>query len=368
MSSNIRTETNPQGAASRSGGVATRPLERAAPSIRTSLQQVLAAKPQRGSGENGRLQGDRLDTKAAALKDNASRVREEDLFAAAVHLQLSNKSTDLGAKFIAQFGATLSNMTRVRGSANLFKAADKVLRQIVRSGDVTPLEYRDIKAFAFGKAQLDQDRTEVAWTNLKDVPNQLGLGRSTPQSSADVDSALQKFESNTPASELELAIFKVKEAFNSLLVSLVRNQSTYQNSVTPPSRSRSTNTHSLSANHASHASANVSANASSPQAKSINAPSGFLWKPVSDSDGKLAILLPPALTSKAIGCKIISPNGSQVLATGRDGGVGNGDRQHYRFNAPGASFPPGSIVEIQLRDGSTIKIMIEDTGARLEGR
>lgn len=56
---------------------------------------------------------------------------------------------------------------------------------------------------------------------------------------------------------------------------------------------------------------------------------GFLWKPVSDSTGKLAILYPAS-----IGKGTVYVNGE----AGSYGGRGNGDREHYRFSKPGAAY------------------------------
>ena len=94
--------------------------------------------------------------------------------------------------------------------------------------------------------------------------------------------------------------------------------------------------------------------------------SGFLWKPVSDKDGKLAVLLPPRLTGRVKSVAILSPDGSRTLQTGKYAGNGNGDREHFRFSKPGGEFPDGSIVLIKLADGSRRYMTIRDTAARLQ--
>ena len=103
-----------------------------------------------------------------------------------------------------------------------------------------------------------------------------------------------------------------------------------------------------------------------PTVMNPDAPAGFLWKPQSDSDGNLAILLPPAMTGKVSGVDVLSPDG-QVLASGRAAGVGNGDREHFRFNRQGSAFPPNSRVRIRLKSGATQEITIPQTGIRNEG-
>jgi hypothetical protein len=90
----------------------------------------------------------------------------------------------------------------------------------------------------------------------------------------------------------------------------------------------------------------------------------FLWKPKSDKDGKLAILLPKSLTGKVKGVQILSPDGKKTLAKGKQAGVGNGEREHFRFSKAGADFPDGAVVLITLKDGSQRTVKIKETSAR----
>lgn len=91
---------------------------------------------------------------------------------------------------------------------------------------------------------------------------------------------------------------------------------------------------------------------------------GFLWKPESDKDHKLAVLLPKALTGKVKSISILSPDKKKVLQNGKFSGVGNGGREHFRFTKPGAAFPDGAIVVIKLNDGTSRHVTIKETSAR----
>jgi hypothetical protein len=93
---------------------------------------------------------------------------------------------------------------------------------------------------------------------------------------------------------------------------------------------------------------------------------GFLFKPVSDSDGKLAILLPPRLTGLAASVRLLSPSGD-ILESGRYSGNGNGGREHFRFNKPGGGYPDGLAVEVALKGGEIVRYIIEETSERNEG-
>lgn len=93
---------------------------------------------------------------------------------------------------------------------------------------------------------------------------------------------------------------------------------------------------------------------------------GFLWKPESDKNRKLAILLPPNLAGKVAEVIVLSPDGKRTLQRGKYSGVGNGAREHYRFSKAGSEFPDGSIVVIKLKNGTTKHMVIKETSARLE--
>lgn len=92
---------------------------------------------------------------------------------------------------------------------------------------------------------------------------------------------------------------------------------------------------------------------------------GFLWKPISDSTGKLAILFPPKYSGSLVSCELFGPNG-QSLGKGSDGGVGNGDRQHYRFPKPGGQYPAGTTVVGTLANGEKITYTIDRPGSRID--
>jgi hypothetical protein len=78
--------------------------------------------------------------------------------------------------------------------------------------------------------------------------------------------------------------------------------------------------------------------------------SGFLWKPASEGDGKLVVLLPSSLTGKVNGCSLSYSGGSE---NGRNVGVHNGNREHFRFSKPGAGYGQNIRVTASLKDGTT---------------
>lgn len=90
---------------------------------------------------------------------------------------------------------------------------------------------------------------------------------------------------------------------------------------------------------------------------------GFLWKPISETTGKLVILFPSALTGKIDSVKLVFGSSEEF---GRSGGVGNGNREHFRFQNPGPSYPDNTKVVAILKAGCVISYTIPDTSVRLD--
>jgi hypothetical protein len=102
------------------------------------------------------------------------------------------------------------------------------------------------------------------------------------------------------------------------------------------------------------------------QAVRVDGPGGFLWKPVSDGGSKkLAVLIPKELTENARGVVIRSPNGRVIGQGDKTGNFGDG-RGIFRFDKEGGQYPPNSIVEVQMRDGTVKRYQIVDTGQRYD--
>lgn len=69
---------------------------------------------------------------------------------------------------------------------------------------------------------------------------------------------------------------------------------------------------------------------------------GFLWKPISEGDGKLVVLLPQSLTGHVVSANIHSTDSiaeDTIIEVGRfTGDIHNGGRPHFRFNQSGAGY------------------------------
>ncbi len=83
-----------------------------------------------------------------------------------------------------------------------------------------------------------------------------------------------------------------------------------------------------------------------------NFPSGscVLWKPTSEIDHGLVVLIPAAFKAPSVPVQVLRPNG-EVFATGREHtqarghNICNGTRLHYVFGkGPGSAYPMNSVL------------------------
>ena len=103
--------------------------------------------------------------------------------------------------------------------------------------------------------------------------------------------------------------------------------------------------------------------ANTPSSPTSLTKSGFLWKPVSESDGKLVVLLPSAYRGGRVSSTKVYSGGA-FLEQGRYTLDANGDRPHFRFSKPGASYGKNITVIATLRDGVTQQSWSVPDGAR----
>lgn len=111
-------------------------------------------------------------------------------------------------------------------------------------------------------------------------------------------------------------------------------------------------------------SAVVSGSSTTPQGSFVDGGGGFLFKPISDSDGKLAILAPEKLTG-LVEKTILMADGKEI-ESGRYSGNGNGGREHFRFSRPGGGYPKELTVAMILKNGEEVTYKISDPSQRYD--
>ncbi len=83
--------------------------------------------------------------------------------------------------------------------------------------------------------------------------------------------------------------------------------------------------------------------------KSYDGPGGFLWKPVSESDGNLAVHFPGKFQKPFDSVKVTRKGGKieNLRYVGKGNPDSNGDRLLYRGSAPGQQYKALGLVEAQ---------------------
>jgi hypothetical protein len=96
---------------------------------------------------------------------------------------------------------------------------------------------------------------------------------------------------------------------------------------------------------------------------------GFLWKPVSESNGQLVILFPPEFTGSVASGEVhnrFPPKSSSLMDVGNYGGVHNGGREHYRFPRQGGAYGGNVFAVAVLKDGRRIGFPIANGALRTD--
>ena len=116
--------------------------------------------------------------------------------------------------------------------------------------------------------------------------------------------------------------------------------------------------------NSSSSSSSASSSSSPSSSSSSGGAGGFVWKPISEGDGNLVVLLPSSLRGKVTGAYIMK--GGSVVESGRfSGDTHNGNRPHYRYSKPGAGYGSGLTLAARLKDGTTRTWSIPNGGKRV---
>lgn len=92
----------------------------------------------------------------------------------------------------------------------------------------------------------------------------------------------------------------------------------------------------------------------------------FLWKPVSESSGKLVILFHNQYRIENVTSVYIEAKGKQTKPSSTKQNGANGDRIHCRFNAPGSTFGVSPKVVLNLKSGKSVSWIVPNGEKRHE--
>jgi len=91
---------------------------------------------------------------------------------------------------------------------------------------------------------------------------------------------------------------------------------------------------------------------------------GFLWKPVSESNGNLVVLTPPGVDYES--ARIIKNGTNETLEVAGKAGIANGNRRHWKFSKPGIAYGDGLIFRAFKTPSTADNWEIPEGGARVE--
>ncbi len=259
-----------------------------------------------------------------SLDSNTSeQVDEETLQSKIVQSILSEANQETALVFDSKFEALQSSGMSVEDAVNAS------LKNLVKEGYLTQSDGNLINGISFKASQLD--------SNLEALYDGKGSANDT----------------TIATDSIENAILKASEVLGA-----IESQDYSQVSRSLELKSNAVNPSSSTGGGTADSSGSVT---------SASSRAGFLWKPVSESNGKLVVLLPTGLKGQVESVDIYSTlpeNGGTPLDKGNFTGNANGDRGHFRFSKPGADYPDNSYVIVKLKDGSQEVFPIGDSSQR----
>jgi hypothetical protein len=263
---------------------------------------------------------------------NAHSVSEEELFAGLIQMQLKElKGDEVVKSYKSMLGVQEStdpsseDAPKINSSfIPLEQRSMEALAGLTESGKLTTEEVDALYSKAFVAAQLDDDSGSL----FDHIGNDSDKTKATSELSlalSAAEDAMKKINSN------ELTV-PPRDLKKSLLEALASSQN----------RSTTSQTSTMSGAGAA----------------------GFLFKPVSESDGNLVVLTPSSIAQNTSGARVVKDG--VVLDEGRWGGIGNGNRAHFRFPKPGGSYPDNLSIEFLQNNGTIESFSISDSSVRTE--
>lgn len=249
--------------------------------------------------------------------DSQDQVNEEQLFAALIGERLS----DLKGSAIQERYRELLEKEKIQhagGAPAEEETARAALKSLAETGALSMEEAEKIHAEAFKAAQLD-DNLDVLYD-----------GRG---SALDPTIAVMQVDSAIESARAKIEAFEAGEDAGRLSLDLEADTSA------------------------------VSEGSASGGGGTTNYPAGFVFKPVSERDGHLAVLLPSSMAGDAREINLLDKNG-HVLEHGDSYGTYEDGRPLFRFARPGSGYPDALHLQIVLNSGDTEEYFIPDPSRR----
>lgn len=314
--------------------------------LRSQSSQAFATAPQTRDSSVETAQDSSFDSLVRGLlkPDQANNVNEEELFAALVQERVySLKGQEAGDAFKATFEKSKMENAGLNGYVFLENAARDALKEYQSSGALTAEEADRIHSEAFRAAQLDSNHT--ALFDGHGGPN------DPTRAVASIDAAL------TAAGAL-LAKYDAgsEEAPEYAL------NADYSAMGTLPLKSEEVQGHGGKENIGRRRAGEYKL-----RNGKIDGVDGMLWKPESETQGTLIMMLPPSYTDQVQKITLRDSEGRRI-ENGRYFSVGAGPtgREKWVFSKRGDRYPEDVRVDIKFRDGNVQTLLIPKPGQRYD--
>lgn len=307
-------------------------------SVDTSANSATSPTPLGTSGPDTSAVGTKEGSFDAFMKtilkgENSSQVSEEELFSGIIGERLSAKNPELASKYKDLLTAEKSSRQGPDGYIPVEDAAKGALSALVKEGVLTQEEGDKIYSESFAAAQLDGNT---------------GALFDAKGGSNDPTIAVETMEKALLSAKLKLDQFASGGA-------TFEDRHLEEASVGAAQF--------RTGGVVAHA-GTVGSDSVTPNGTFVDGGGGFVFKPVSDSDGKLAILAPEKLTG-LVEKAVLLADGKEI-ESGRYGGNGNGGREHFRFSRPGGGYPKDLTVAMVLKNGEQVTYRIGDPSQRYD--
>ncbi len=286
------------------------------------------------SAESGiKVSGEFSDfIKSALGGDGKKEVSEEELFSGLLEYGLSGVSKDASKFYAEEKIKLLTSMRKPNGNVSHEEVAIMALSETVNKGLVTKSAAEKINGEAFKGAQLD--------ANMDSLFDHIGSDTDLTKAVASLDDALIKAKTFMDSADKSTAEARPLES---------------------GATGRASSTISTIESRSSSVSVGGTQN--------MSIGGGFVWKPISESDKKLAVVLPEVLANIVSKVEIHSslpPSEATKIAEGRFAGNANGGRPHFRFEKAGGAYGDDLHLVAYKNDGTTLSWDIKDGSKRYD--
>lgn len=291
--------------------------------------------------------------KAVLGKEGQHNVSEEELFAALLQERVaSTQGEEAAIAFNDLFEAHKSSLQQAKGFVPFEDAAKNALRDL-RDQELISAEDADkVYSEAFSAAQLDGNVTALFDDRGGDNDPTIAV-QVLEQALLASRVKIEQFDAGEESAEIR----SLDEASNSKASSLPL--ATASATISGPQAS-------TNFNDGTRNDPDVALALTTPQGSVVDGANGFLFKPISDNQGTLAVLVPEALAYKVAGVLLRDSNGT-VVDEGYSTGYGElGTREKFSFSKRGGDYPKNLTVELHLLDGSISRYSIPDPSQRYD--